>query len=122
MAERMFNRKLICLQSDWGGEYKSLTPFLHQLGIQFRHSCPHAHHQNGRVERKHRHIVELGLTLLAQASMPFCFWWNAFVTVVFIINRLPTQVLSSKTPFEMVHGRLPNFRFLKFLDVHAFVF
>ncbi|TXG53817.1 hypothetical protein EZV62_019073 [Acer yangbiense] len=26
--------------------------------------------QNGRAERKHRHIVEMGLTLLAQANMP----------------------------------------------------
>ena len=73
MVERMFNRKLICLQTDWGGEYKSLSPLLQKLGIQFRHSCPHAHYQNGRAERKHRHIVELGLTLLAQANMPLRF-------------------------------------------------
>ena len=65
MADRMFNKKLVCLQTDWGGEYRSLTPLLHQLRIQFRHSCPHVHHQNGRAERKHRHIVELGLTSLA---------------------------------------------------------
>ena len=67
MAERIFNRKLICLQTDWGGEYRSLSPLL-QLGIQFRHSCPYAHYQNGRAKRKHRHIVELGLTLFAQAA------------------------------------------------------
>ena len=90
IVERMFNRKLICLQTNWGGEYKSLSPLLQKLGIHFRHLCPHAHYQNGKAERKHRHIVELGLTLLAQANMPLRFWWNAFSIVVFIINRLPT--------------------------------
>jgi hypothetical protein len=28
-------------------------------------SCPHAHQQNGAAERKHRHIVKVGLSLLA---------------------------------------------------------
>lgn len=53
------------VQSDWGGEYKSFENFLSQNGILFRHSCPYTHEQNGKAERKHRHIVELGLTLLA---------------------------------------------------------
>ena len=65
MVERMFIRKLIYLQTDWGGEYKSISPLLQKLAIHFRHSCPHAHYQNGRAERKHMHIVELELTLLA---------------------------------------------------------
>jgi hypothetical protein len=36
-------------------------------------SCPHTHQQNGSVERKHRHIVETGLALLAHASVPLKF-------------------------------------------------
>ena len=120
MAERMFAKKLVCLQTDWGGEYRSLAPLLKQLGIQFRHSCPHVHHQNGRAERKHRHIVEIGLTLLAQASMPMSFWWHAFSTAVFLINRLPTQVLSHKTPYELVYGHVPNFHFLKVFGCACF--
>jgi hypothetical protein len=31
------------------------------------------HQQNGFVERKHRHIVETGLTILATASIPFSY-------------------------------------------------
>ena len=37
MVERMFGRKLVCLQTDWGGEYRSLSSWFQQLGIQFRH-------------------------------------------------------------------------------------
>ncbi|RDX88993.1 topA, partial [Mucuna pruriens] len=47
-----------------GGEYQPFTAYLAQLGILHRLSCPHTHHQNGVVEHKHRHIMELGFTLL----------------------------------------------------------
>ena len=53
------------VQSDWGREFRPFTKFLTQNGIQHRLICPHTHHQNGVVERKHRNIVELGLTLLS---------------------------------------------------------
>ncbi|KAK1646191.1 hypothetical protein QYE76_063996 [Lolium multiflorum] len=38
------------------------------------------------AERKHRHIVEVGLALLAQASMPLKFWDEAFLTATYLIN------------------------------------
>jgi hypothetical protein len=34
--------------------------------------------KNDDVERKHHHIVEVGLALLAFASMPLKFWDEAF--------------------------------------------
>lgn len=42
-VERFFNAKVKCLQTDWGGEFRSLQPVLKQLGIMFRHPCPHTH-------------------------------------------------------------------------------
>ena len=72
-VERKYTRKIIRMQTDWGGEYERLNSFFNQLGIAHRVSCPHTHQQNGRAERKHRHIVEVGLSLLAQASMPLEF-------------------------------------------------
>jgi histone deacetylase 1/2 len=56
-----------------GGEYQSLNSFFQRIGIAHHVSCPHAHQQNGSAERKHRHIVEVGLSLLAHASMPLKF-------------------------------------------------
>lgn len=102
-----------CLQSDWGGEFRSFNTFLNLEGIRFRHNCPHTHHQNGVVERKHRHIVETGLTLLAQASMPLSFWWEAFLTTSFLINRMPTTVLNNLSPFEKLYHLVPDYSFLK---------
>ena len=45
-----------------GEEFKTFEPFLKKEGIALRHSCPYLHEQNGKIERKHGHIVETGLT------------------------------------------------------------
>jgi hypothetical protein len=47
---------------------------------------PHAHQQNGMAERKHQHIVEVGLALLANASMPLKYWDQAFLTATHLMN------------------------------------
>jgi hypothetical protein len=65
------------------------------------------------VERKHRHIVETGLTLLAHAAVPFRFWSDAFSTACFLINRTPTRVLNMKTPLELLFKELPDYTFFK---------
>ena len=99
-VERLLNHKIIHVQTDWGGEYQKLNKFFDDIGISHRVSCPHTHQQNGTAERKHRHIVETGLTLLAHASVPFRFSSDAFSTACFLINRLPSRVISMKTPLE----------------------
>ena len=76
-------------------------------------SCPHTHQQNGAAERKHRHIVETGLTLLAHASVPFRFWSDAFVTACFLINRIPTRRLHMKSPLEVLLNETPDYSLLK---------
>lgn len=73
LVERLFDRKIITMQTDWGGEYEKLNSFFSKIGITHHVSCPYAHQQNGAVECKHRHIVEVGLSLLAHASMPLKF-------------------------------------------------
>ena len=75
-----------------GGEFHAFTDYLTINGIIHRISCPHTHQQNGVVERKHRHIVENALTLLARASMPFKYWDESFRIVVFLHNRPPSPV------------------------------
>jgi len=92
-AELQYSFKLRALHTDNGGEFKALLPYLASYGIQPRFSYPYTHQQNGVTERKHRHITEMGLTLLSHAKMPIKFWVEAFQTVVFTINLLPATPL-----------------------------
>jgi transposase InsO family protein len=113
LAKRQFDRKIRTVQTDWGGEYQALSSFFTRMGIAHHVSCPHAHQQNGSAERKHRHIVEVGLTLLAQASMPLNFWDEAFSTAVFLINRLPSKVINDETPFFRIYDKHPDYSSLR---------
>ncbi|KAL5823959.1 hypothetical protein ACOSQ4_021859 [Xanthoceras sorbifolium] len=113
LVELQFDRKLKVLQTDWGGEYRPLSKYLADLGVVFRHPCPHTHQQNGLPERKHRHIAESGLAMLAHAQLPLTFWWDDFEQAVFLINQLPTPVLHHHTPFEMLYSKKSNLSLIK---------
>ncbi|KAD6794805.1 hypothetical protein E3N88_05701 [Mikania micrantha] len=120
MAERQFNTKLKRVQSDWGGEFRTLAPFLSSLGIIHQRSCPHTSEQNGIVERRHRHVVETGLTLLAHSHTPQRFWDFAFETAVYLINRMPSRTNSNKSPFECLFHRPPDYSFLRVFGCECF--
>lgn len=112
-VENQFNKKVKALQCDRGGEYRIFQKLALESGIQLRLSCPYTSTQNGRAERKHRHVVELGLTLLVQAKMPLYFWWKAFSTAVFLINRLPSPVIEKQNPYSLLLGKSPDYSLLK---------
>ena len=57
--------------------------------------------------------MEVGLTLLAHASMPLKFWDEAFLTAVFLINRLPSRVINNETPFYRLFGKEPEYTSLR---------
>lgn len=90
-----------------------LTDFLNQNEIIFRHPCSYTHHQNGLIERKYKHRVELGLTLMAQANLPFKFLWHVVHTAVYHINSLPTTVFKLISPYEKLFKHKSNYNFLR---------
>jgi len=113
LVENQTGHKICALQTDNVREYLSLTPFLHQHGIHHRLICPYTHEQNGSVERKHRHIVDMGLTLLVIVSLPLRFWAEAFIAFAHIISVLHTEVLNGNNPYHLLFQRQPNYNKFK---------
>lgn len=111
-AEKQFERNIKTLHTDSGTEFKMFQNFVKKNGIVHLFTCPYTYAQNGRAERKHRHITESGLTFLAQASMPLEFWWEAFHCAVYLINRLPTPLLVNKSPLQLLFGKIPDYKSL----------
>ncbi|GKA29576.1 putative RNA-directed DNA polymerase [Tanacetum coccineum] len=87
--------------------------FFSSLGIIHRRSCPHTSKQNDFVERRNRHVVETGLTLLAQACVRQRFWNYAFDTAVYLSNRMPSRTSTNKSPFEHIFKRSPDYSLLR---------
>jgi len=122
LVERQFSLKIKPVQTDWGGEYRKLNKFFQTIGFHHRLICPHTHEQNGTVERRHRHIVETGLIFLGQCSAPLRFWNYAFISLVYLINCMPTLVLQNKSSFECLFRRPPDYNFLRTFGCLCFSF
>lgn len=65
--------------------------------------------------------MEMALTLPAIASMPLRFWDETIRTSVYLINRLPSKVISNKTPLEVLFHTKPNYDSLKVFRCSCFL-
>jgi hypothetical protein len=110
--ENILDCKIKILRSDCGGEYSNseFQSFCSSAGILHQFSCPHTSQQNGVTERKHRHIVDMALTLISQSSLPLNLWPYAFSTAVFLINRLPSVSRQLTSPWECLFGSTPDYK------------
>ena len=71
--------------------------------------------QNGVVERKNRHLLDVVRTLLLESSVTSTFWVETLSAAVYLINRLPSRVLDFASPYYRLHHHHPNY-----LDMHTF--
>jgi hypothetical protein len=122
LVEKQFPSSIKQLQSDGGGEYTSLhfQSFLTKNGIVHKKSCPYTSQQNGLAERKLRHILETGLTLLAHSHLSNVYWVDAFLTATHLINRLPTPILDNFSPYFKPYHKEPDYQSLKVFGCKCF--
>lgn len=90
--------------------------FLASQGIEHQTTCDDKPQQNGRVERKHKHILEVARALRFQTSLPLRFWADCITTTTNLINRVLSYVLKNKTPYEMLLNKVPDYTHLKVFE------
>jgi hypothetical protein len=122
MVEKQFQHEIKVFHSDSGGEFTKQEFIDHLLcnGIVHLFSCPGTSEQNSIAERKHRHVVELGLAMMLNASIPKCFWVEAFLTATFLINCLPSPSLAMTSPYFLLHKKQPTYDFLRTFGCQCF--
>ena len=106
-----------------GGEYSlsEFIAFLDTHGIIHQSSCSDTPAQNGRAERKHRHLLDTARSLLLSSSVPSVFWGEAVLTAAYLLNRMPTPLLSGRSPYECLHGQVPYYSLLRVFGSSCFV-
>lgn len=104
-----FGLKISKLRCDNGGEYiaNSLISYCEQQGIQTHYTTPYTPQQNGHAERMNRTFTEKYLSMLLESNVEKELWNEAIRTAAYLINRLPTTVLTN-TPAEQWFGLKPD--------------
>ena len=109
MINRQFSQTIKIVQSDNGTEFQCLLGYFNDNGILFQTSCVGTPQQNGRAERKHKHILNVARALRFQANLPIYFWGESVLTAAHLINRTPTPLLQNKSAFEILFNTSPSY-------------
>ena len=105
------------------GELKSedVKTWLESRGTQLRFTAPYTSAHNGRVERMHRTLMEKARTMRLYADLPANLWDELYLTASHIHAKTPTRSLKEITPFELWHGRKPDYSYMREIGCKAFV-
>ncbi|GKC07014.1 retrovirus-related pol polyprotein from transposon TNT 1-94 [Tanacetum coccineum] len=69
--------------------------------------------QNDIVERQNRTIVEAARTMLIFSKAPMFLWAEAVAATCYTQNRSLIHTRHNKTPYELVHDKKPDLKFLR---------
>lgn len=120
MVSRQFSKEVKIIRSDNGTEFTSMRKFFSANGIVHQTSCVGTPQQNGRVERKHRHILNIARALMFQGKFSTEFWGECVLAAAHLINRTPCEIHKGKTPYEIIFGSAPSYGELKVIGCLAY--
>jgi hypothetical protein len=124
MIQNQYSKAIKVFYSNNAREYKQtdFSTIRKHYGTIFHISCAGTSQQNGRAERKLRHILDTFRALANAASTPVSFWGEAALTAVYTINCCPSPVVQNTTPYERLFGIAPNYSLLKVFGCVCFAF
>jgi hypothetical protein len=119
LIETQHNHLVKTVRTDNGPEF-IMPSFYASKGIIHHTSCVETPQQNGRVERKHQQILNIGRALLIQSNLPKIFWCYAVTHAVYIMNRIPIPILKNKSPYSLLYKCDPDMHLLRVFGSLAF--
>jgi hypothetical protein len=112
MIETQYNAKIKIVRSDNGVEF-IMPEYYASKGILHQRSCVETPQQNGRVERKHQHLLNVARAILLHSHLPKKFWCYAVIHATYLINRIPIPILHNKSTFELLFNQDLDLHHLK---------
>nr|GFC82759.1 hypothetical protein [Tanacetum cinerariifolium] len=83
-----------------------------KVGISHETSFARSPQQNGVIKRRNRTLIEAARTMLIYAQALLFLWEEAVATVSYTKNRSIVRIRHGKTPYELLHNKLPDISFL----------
>nr|GEX30193.1 retrovirus-related Pol polyprotein from transposon TNT 1-94 [Tanacetum cinerariifolium] len=82
------------------------------VGISHGTSVSLSPQQNGVAEIRNRTLIKAARTMLIYAQASLFLWGEAVATTCYTQNRSIIRLRHGKTPYELLHGKLPDLSFL----------
>ncbi|KAI3788025.1 hypothetical protein L2E82_00620 [Cichorium intybus] len=102
-------------------EVGRIFQFFHKMVLtQFSTQIQILKSDNGVAERKNRHLLEVTRSLMFANSVPNFLWGEAVITVAYLVNRMPSRILSFQTPHTILHSAFPNSRYISNISPKVF--
>ncbi|GJX46625.1 retrovirus-related pol polyprotein from transposon TNT 1-94 [Tanacetum coccineum] len=101
------------IKTDNGTEFvnQTLREYYEEVGISHETSVARSPQQNGVVEIRNRMLIEAAYTMLIYAKAPLFLWVEAVATACCTQNRSIIRLRHDKTPYELLHEKLPDLSF-----------
>nr|GEV86936.1 hypothetical protein [Tanacetum cinerariifolium] len=98
---------------DNGTEFvnQTLRDYYEEVGISHETSVARSPQQNGVVERRNRTLIEAACTMLIYAQELTAMASEAVATACFTQNRSIIRLRYGKTPYELLHSKIPDLSF-----------
>ena len=121
-VERETGRKLKCLRSDNGGEYKGpFEAYCKAHGIRHEKVPPKTPQLNGLAEMMNRTIAKKVRYTLLHSKLPKTFWGEAVKTVVDLTNLSSSRPLNGEILEEVWSGKKASYSHLKVIRCKTFI-
>ena len=123
IVETQFSKRIKIFRSNNAFEYTqyAFQVVLQSYGTVHQLTCLDTSQQNGRVERKFRHILDTVRALLLSAEVPAPFWGEAALYAIHTINCIPSPIIQNKTPYERLFGSPSDYHHLRSFSSACFV-
>ncbi|GJZ55699.1 retrovirus-related pol polyprotein from transposon TNT 1-94 [Tanacetum coccineum] len=101
------------IRIDNGTEFvnQTLREYYEKVGISHETSVARSPQQNGVIKRRNRTLIEAARTMLIYAKAPLFLWAEAVATACYTQNRSIIRLRHGKTPYELLHDKLPDLSF-----------
>ena len=115
MDETQVSKRIKIFRSNNALEYTqyAFKAILCSYDIIHQLTCSDTFQQNGRTERKVRHILDTVRALL--------FWGEATLHAVHVINHIPSPIIQNPTPYKGLFGSPPDYHHLCSFGFACFV-
>ncbi|GJT84192.1 retrovirus-related pol polyprotein from transposon TNT 1-94 [Tanacetum coccineum] len=101
------------IRTDNGTEFvnQTLREYYEKVGISYKTSVARCPQQNRVVERRNSTLIKAARIMLIYAKAPLFLWAEVVATACYTQNRSIIRLRHGKTPYELLHDKLPDLSF-----------